>query len=279
MKERKSMIDSEFKASSVRHQCSLLGVCRSGLYYTPSSESEENLNILRLLDAQYMKTPFYGERRLHSILQQEGFRVNIKRLRRLMEVVRWRTLYPRRRTTISERKALKYPYLLRDLEIERSNQVWGIDITYIPMKRGFMYLFAIIDLYSRYVVGWSVSNTMTSEWCVHTIEEAMSRYGKPDMINSDQGSQFTADCYVELLKKNGIEISMDGKGRALDNVFIERLWRSVKQEYIYLNPCETGHELWHGLNGYFRFYNRERLHQSIDYMPPEKRYRPVAEAA
>jgi putative transposase len=196
-----------------------------------------------------------------------------------MEVVRWRTLYPRRRTTFTDGKALKYPYLLRGLKVERSNQIWGIDITYIPMKRGFMYLLAIIDLYSRYVVGWSVSNTMTAEWCVHTLEEAISRHGKPEIVNSDQGSQFTADCYVELLKKNGIEISMDGKGRALDNVFIERLWRSVKQECVYLNPYETGRELWHGLNNYFRFYNEERPHQSIENMPPEKRYRPAVEAA
>jgi putative transposase len=229
MKERKSVIDIEFNDSSMRHQCGLLGVCRSGLYYTPSAESEENLSILRFLDTQYLKTPFYGGRRLYSMLRQEGFRINIKRLRCLMEVVRWRTLYPRRRTTLTDRKVLKYPYLLRDLKVERSNQVWGIDITYIPMKRGFMYLFAIIDLCSRYVVGWSVSNTMSAEWCVHTLEGAISRHGKPEIINSDQGSQFTADCYVELLKRNGIGISMDGKGRALDNVFIERLWRSVKQ--------------------------------------------------
>ena len=279
MKERKAMIESGTGETSIRRQCGLLGVCRSGLYYTPSTESEENLQILRFLDAQYLKTPFYGERRLHSILLQEGFRINRKRLRRLMEVVRWRTLYPHRRTTISDHRALKYPYLLRDLNIERSNQVWGIDITYIPMKHGFMYLFAIIDLYSRYVVGWSVSNTMTAEWCVHTLEEAIVRHGKPEMINSDQGSQFTADCYVELLKRNEIEISMDGRGRALDNVFIERLWRSVKQEYVYLHPCETGHELWRGLEGYFRFYNRERPHQSLDHLPPERRYRPMGEAA
>jgi putative transposase len=279
MNARKAMIEEGLAYSSVRRQSTLLDVCRSGLYYTTSVETEENLRIMRYLDAQYLKTPFYGERRLLSILQQEGYRVNIKRLRRLMRTVRWRTLYPKRRTTISDGKAHKYPYLLRDLQITRSNQVWAIDITYIPMKRGFMYLFAIIDLYSRYVVGWSVSNTMTAEWCSGVLEEAMSRYGKPEIINGDQGSQFTSDCYIELLKTRGIEISMDGKGRAMDNIFIERLWRSVKQEYVYLNPCETGQELWRGLDKYFCFYNTERPHQSLDNQPPAKRYKPPAIAA
>jgi putative transposase len=279
MNERKSMIEPSSDDASLRHQCSLLGVCRSGLYYTPSVETEENLNILLFLDAQYLKTPFYGERRLLSILRREGYPINIKRLRRLMEAVRWQTLYPERRTTVSDRRALKYPYLLKDLNVERSNQVWEIDITYVPMRRGFMYLFAIIDLYSRYVAGWSLSNTMSAEWCVSALEQAISCHGKPEIINSDQGSQFTAGCYLELLKTKGIQISMDGRGRALDNVFIERLWRSVKQEYVYLNPCETGQELWRGLNDYFRFYNRERPHQSINNVPPGERYHPLKEVA
>jgi len=277
--ERKTMVDNETTGISIRQQCTLLDVCRSGLYYTPSVETDENLDILRFMDSQYLKTPFYGERRLLSILRQDGYRVNIKRLRRLMRVVRWNTLYPGRRTTVSDRKACKYPYLLGGLKVDRSNQVWAIDITYIPMKRGFMYLFAIIDLYSRYVVGWSVSNTMTAEWCVETLKEAIARCGKPEVINSDQGSQFTSDCYIELLKTNDIQISMDGKGRAMDNIFIERLWRSVKQEYVYLNPCETGRELWRGLDAYFRFYNTERPHQSLGNMPPEKWYNPLGEAA
>jgi len=273
------MVDIETGNVSVRRQCDLLSVSRSGLYYTPSVETEENLQLMQFLDSQYLKTPFYGERRLLSILREAGYRINIKRLRRLMQVVRWRTLYPKRQTTVSDAKAEKYPYLLNGLEVERNNQVWAIDITYIPMKRGFMYLFAVIDLYSRYVVGWSVSNTMTAEWCVEVLEEAISRYGKPDIINSDQGSQFTSDCYIQLLKANEIQISMDGKGRALDNIFIERLWRSVKQEYVYLNPCETGQELWAGLNEYFRFYNTERPHQSLNNQPPKKRHNPLEEAA
>jgi putative transposase len=275
MNERKKLVDREDTSASVRHQCTLLRVCRSGLYYTPSVETDESLDILRFLDAQYLKTPFYGERRLLSILRQEGYRINIKRLRRLMQVVRWRTLYPKRRTTVSDRKAQKYPYLLKGLPIDRRNQVWAIDITYIPMRRGFMYLFAVIDLYSRYVVGWGLSNTMTSEWCVEILKDAIACNGKPDIINSDQGSQFTAECYIDLLNTNGIQISMDGKGRALDNAFVERLWRSVKQEYVYLNPCETGHELWRGLNDYFRFYNTERPHQSLRNSPPRTWYQPL----
>jgi putative transposase len=196
-----------------------------------------------------------------------------------MKLVRWQTLYPKSRTTVGDKKAQKYPYLLKGLQVERSNQVWATDITYIPMKRGFMYLFAVIDLYSRYVVKWSVSNTMTAEWCVSVLEEAIADAGKPEIINSDQGSQFTSECYIELLKTKEIQISMDGKGRALDNIFIERLWRSVKQEYVYLNPCETGLELWEGLNDYFRFYNTQRPHQSLNNMPPEKRYHPIEKVA
>ena len=191
-----------------------------------------------------------------------------------MRIVCWRTLYPKKRTTLSEKNALKYPYLLQCLKADHPNQVWAIDITYIPMKRGFMYLFAIIDLYSRYVVGWDLSNSMTSEWCVGILKEAIKQYGKPEIVNSDQGCQFTADKYIDFLKTNEIKISMDGKGRALDNIFIERLWRSVKQEYVYLNPCETGKELWNGLNKYFQFYNTKRLYQSLGHLPPVKFYKP-----
>jgi putative transposase len=273
------MMERESNSTSIRHQCELLSLCRSGLYYTSQRESEDNLSIMRLMDSQYLKTPFYGERKLLSIIRKEGYSVNIKRIRRLMTIVRWRTLYPEKRTTISDKTSHKYPYLLKSEKIERVNQAWGIDITYIPMRRGFMYLFAIIDLHSRYVVGWDLSNSMTAEWCVEVLKEALLRHGKPEIINSDQGSQFTSDIYIELLKNEGIQISMDGKGRALDNIFIERLWRSVKQEYVYLNPCETGRELWRGLNNYFQFYNEERPHQSLQNLTPILCYRGTEKAA
>ena len=272
MTERKKMIAKESSEPGVRRQSELLSVCRRSLYHVPRGESEENLAILRRLDAQYLETPFYGERRLLAMLLVLGYDIHVKRLRRLMKIVCWRTLYPKKRTTMADEKTFKYPYLLRDLKAERRNRVWAVDITYIPMKHGFMYLFAVIDLYSRYVVGWDLSNSMDSEWCAGILKEAIDRHGKPEIINSDQGCQFTSRKYIDFLKENGIRISMDGKGRALDNVFIERLWRSVKQEYVYLNPCESGSELWRGLNKYFQFYNTERPHQSLDYKTPDKFY-------
>ena len=279
MTDRRKMIDKALKNPSVRRQSQMLSLCRSGLYYVPNVETEENLAILRILDAQYLETPYYGERRLLAMLRAMGYMINMKRLRRLMRTVLWRTLYPKRRTTISDGKALKYPYLLRDLTVDHTNQVWAIDITYIPMKSGFMYLFAVIDLYSRYVVGWDLCNAMTAEWCVSVLQKAISRHGKPEIVNSDQGCQFTSDRYIDFLKTANVSISMDGKGRALDNVFIERLWRSVKQEYVYLNPCKTGNDLWRGLDKYFTFYNTERPHQSLGYLTPDKLYYPVIKTA
>lgn len=272
MKERKRMIDKTNKTMSVSKQCNLLQVNRGSLYYTPAMESDENLQIMRWLDEQYLEHPFYGVNKLIKQLLLLGFLVNPKRLRRLMKLVNWKTLYPQTNTTKIDPKKYKYPYLLRNLKIERPNQVWAIDITYIPMEKGFMYLFAIIDVYSRYVVGWSVSNTMTAQWCVDTIEQAIAEHGKPEIINSDQGTQFTSEVYIDFLKENEILISMDGKGRAIDNVFIERLWRSVKYEHIYLYVYETGDELWQGLSHYFQFYNQERLHQNLNYQTPYQYY-------
>jgi len=279
--QRKSMIDNTIDSPNLSRQCSLLSLHRSGIYYRSKSESEENLAIMRFLDEQYFQTPFYGLERLLGLLQLSGYRVNRKRLRRLMSLVGWQTLFPGKRTSISDEKAYKYPYLLGNLDIIRPNLVWAtayfvhstsIDITYIPMERGFMYLFAIIDLYSRYVVGWSLSNTMSAQWCVDTIEEAIAQYGVPQIINSDQGCQFTSDLYVGCLQKHGISISMDGKGRAIDNVFIERLWRSVKYEHVYLYAYDDGNQLWKGLDDYFRFYNHKRIHQSLGYRIPSDVY-------
>lgn len=270
------MIRSGKKELSIVKQCDLLEVSRSGLYYEPAGESPENLAIMRMMDEQYFKTPFYGLERLLVLLVVSGYRINRKRLRRLMGLQGWQTLYPTRRTTCVDPLAYKYPYLLRGLSIERKNQVWAIDITYLPMKNGFMYLCAIIDLHTRYVVGWGVSNSMTSEWCRDIVKDAIEAHGKPEIMNSDQGCQFTSHSYIQLLKDKEIQISMDGKGRAIDNVFVERLWRSVKYENVYLHAYEDGLSLFKGLKNYFTFYNDERRHQSLDYETPLTVYRRAA---
>jgi putative transposase len=267
------MIDKGHSSLSVARQCRLLGIHRSGLYYKPCSESEENLIIMRLLDEQYFKTPFYGVRRLTAWLQGQGYFINRKRVSRLLKLMGWQTIYRRPRSTSKPCKENKiYPYLLRGLAINRANQVWAMDITYVPMRKGFMYLCAVIDVHTRYVVNWSLSNTMTAEWCCQVVEEAIGEHGKPEIFNTDQGSQFTSTVFTGMLKEKEIEISMDGKGRAIDNIFIERLWRSVKYEHVYLRVPGDGVCLYEGLKEYFRFYNGERLHQSLKYQTPEVLY-------
>jgi len=260
---------------SISHQCRMLQIHRSGLYYTLCVESEENLLLMRLLDEQYFKTPFYGARKLTKWLEQQGYNINKKRVKRLMDLVGWQTIYRKPNTSWKNKTHLVYPYLLRELKIERSNHVWAIDITYIPMRRGFMYLCAIIDLHTRYVVNWSISNTMTAEWCSSIVKEAVATHGKPAIINSDQGSQFTSEEYTSLFDAE-MKISMDGKGRCIDNIFIERLWKSVKYECVYLHAFEDGVQLYEGLKNYFQFYNHERIHQSLDYKTPASLYRQVA---
>lgn len=271
LEQRRLMVDPSSELSLTK-QCDLLTIHRSGLYYKPSLETDENLEIMRKLDEQYFKTPFYGVLRLTALLQQEGYKINEKRTRRLMKLIHWQTIYREPKTTISNLTHYKYPYLLKGAKIERANQVWAMDITYIPMRKGFMYLAAIIDLHSRYVVNWSISNTMSAEWCSQVLEEAIVRHGKPEIFNTDQGSQFTSEVFINVLKNNEIQISMDGKGRALDNIFIERLWKSVKYENVYLNVYENGVDLYKGLSQYFEFYNNERLHQSLEYETPFQRY-------
>jgi putative transposase len=274
--ERRSMVESRHAKLSVCWQCAALNLHRSGLYYTASEETEENLQLLRLLDEQYMKTPFYGIRRLTYWLRSIGYAVNRKRVKRLMEIMGWQTIFRKPNTSKRNKLHPVYPYLLRGLEVERRNQVWAIDITYVPMKKGFMYLCAIIDLKTRFTVNWSLSNTMTAEWCAQVVADAVELHGKPEIINSDQGSQFTSIEYTTLLQQLEIKISMDGKGRAIDNIFIERLWRSVKYECVYINIFEDGVKLYQGLNDYFNFYNKERLHQSLDYKTPESLYKNAA---
>ncbi len=260
---------------SISHQCRMLEIHRSGLYYTPCLENEENLLLLRLLDEQYLTTPFYGVRKLTKWLEQQGYNINKKRVKRLMNLVGWQTIYCKPSTSWKNKKHPVYPYLLKDLKIERSNQVGAIDITYIPMRKGFMYLCAIIDLHTRYVVNWSISNTMTAEWCKSIVGEAIATHGTPTSINSDQGSQFTSAAYTSLFDDE-MKISMDGQGRCMDNIFIERLWRSVKYECVYLPAFEDGVELYEGLNNYFFFYNNDRIHQSLDYKTPVSLYRNAA---
>ncbi len=274
--ERLSLVEKNHTKLSVIEQCELLTIHRSGLYYKPLSESNLNLDIMKRLDKQYFTTPFYGVLRLTALLRKEGYPINEKRVRRLMKLINWKTIYREPRTTISQKGDYKYPYLLTGLKVERPNQVWAMDITYIPMRHGFMYLTAIIDLYSRYVVHWSLSNSMTAEWCAEVLRAAIEKHGKPEIFNTDQGSQFTSAIFINTLKSNEIKISMDGKGRALDNIFIERLWKSVKYENVYLNVYENGVDLYKGLNDYFEFYNKQRIHQSLDYETPEKIYQRAA---
>lgn len=277
MEARRAMIEKGIDISLCR-QCDLLRIHRSGLYYVPVPETDENLHLMRLIDERYYKTPFYGIRRLTVWVRQQGYNVNRKRVGRLMGIVGWRTLYHKRNTSKKNKENPVYPYLLKDLVIDHPNQVWAIDITYVPMRRGFMYLCAIIDVHTRYVLNWGISNTMTSLWVRQIVEEAIETYGQPEIINSDQGSQFSGFEYTSLLteRDNPIAISMDGKGRAIDNIFIERLWKSVKYECVYIHVFDDGVQLYNGLKEYFHFYNTERPHQSLDYKTPEWKYREAA---
>jgi putative transposase len=258
---------------SVRRQCELLGLCRSSLYYQPARDSAENLRLMRQIDEEYTAHPFYGSRKMTVWLREvQGEQVNRKRVRRLMRVMGLEAIYPKPRLSLAGRGHRIYPYLLRDVAIERPDQVWSADITYVPMAAGFMYLAATIDWYSRCVIAWRLSNTLEGSFCVEMLQEALS-WGRPEVFNTDQGVQFTAEAFTGRLVEAGVAVSMDGKGRCLDNVFVERLWRSVKYEDLYLRCYETVAELGRGLKRYFGFYNEERLHQSLDYRTPAQVYR------
>jgi len=269
--ERRQMIEHQHSLSLVS-QCDLLGLHRSGLYYQPVAVGSEDLALMSLLDKQYLKTPFYGYRKMTKFLQGQGYQVNHKRVRRLMQLMGIEAIYCKPNTSRPNQAHKIYPYLLKGLPITKVNQVWATDITYVPMERGFMYLMAIMDLYSRYVLEWSVSNTMEAEWCTQTLQKAISKYGQPGIFNTDQGSQFTAELFVGVLLSNGIQPSMDGKGRAIDNIFVERLWRSVKYEDIYLKAYDGGWQLEKGMSRYFNFYNQQRLHQGLNYQTPQQVY-------
>lgn len=264
---KRALIEPEHSQLSIRRQCELVGLNRSTLYYTPAQESDLNLRLMRLIDEQYMKTPFYGWPRMTAHLRRRGHQVNHKRVQRLMRLMDLQAIYPRRRTSVVATGHKVYPYLLRNLAITQPNQVWSTDITYIPMLRGFMYLVAIMDWYSRYVVTWQLSNTLDGRFCLEALDQALAQ-AQPEIFNTDQGAQFTALKFTSRLESAGVRISMDGRGRALDNVFIERLWRSVKYEHVYLYEYALVPELEKGLHDYFTFYNHERPHQSLSYQTP-----------
>ncbi len=271
MSERRAQIHTEHGLTKTR-RCELLDVARSSAYYHPEPVSEADLALMRLIDEIHLKRPFYGSRRMRDELEDRGHKVNRKRIQRLMRLMDLRALYPRRRTSQPGKGHKIYPYLLRDLPIERANQAWATDICYLPMAKGFMYLVAIMDWHSRRVLSWRVSNTLDTDFCIEALEEALLRFGAPEIFNTDQGSQFTSEAFTGVLNDHGINISMDGKGRWVDNVFVERLWRSVKYEDVYLRAYETPTELRAGLARYFEFYNTRRRHSALDRRTPDAVY-------
>ena len=269
------MIDSK-ENISVRRQSNLVSISRSSFYYKPVGESTENLKIMRIMDEHYIKHPTAGVIRMQDFLFTLSIIANHKRVRRLLRLMGVLAIYPKR--NLSRLGKAKYirPYLLKDLEIDHSNHVWEIDITYIPMYKGFMYLTAIIDVYSRYIVGWGLSNSLEAKHSLNVLKEAIAVHGKPEIVNSDQGSQFTCEGWINYLEKENVKISMDGKGRAIDNIFIERFWRSLKYDHVYLFPAEDGIELYKGLKEYFHYYNNELSHQGINRQIPVTLYKPAA---
>jgi putative transposase len=274
---KRGLVEPGHRQLSVVRQCELLGLARSSLYYTPQPASAENLLLMRLIDEQYTRTPFYGVRRMTAWLREKEQAVNHKRVRRLMGLMGLEAIYPKPRMSVADPNHRIYPYLLRGVAVERVNQVWSTDITYIRLARGFVYLVAIMDWFSRYVLAWALSVTMDVSFCLEALERALAR-GRPEIFNSDQGSQFTSREFTSRLEGTGIRISMDGRGRALDNVFVERLWRSVKYEEVYLKDYGTVPEARAGLGDYFAFYNTERLHQSLAYKTPAAVYVGIAVA-
>lgn len=256
---------------SIAQQCELLGLARSSYYYEPVPESEENLLLMRLLDEQYTQTPFYGTRKMTAWLNTQGYAVERKRVRRLLRLMNLEAIYPKPKLSVPGPNEQRYPYLLRGLTIERCNQVWSCDITYIRLQKGFIYLMAVIDWFSRYVLSWEISITLDMSFCLEALDRAL-RLATPEIFNTDQGVQFTSPEFTSRLKAAAIAISWDGRGRALDNIFVERLWRSVKQEEVYIKDYQSVPEAVSNLRAYFTFYNHQRLHQSLDYQTPAQVY-------
>jgi putative transposase len=248
-------------------QCDLLGLARSSYYYEPVPESEENLRLMRLLDEQYTRTPFYGTRKMTAWLNTQGDAVERKRVTRLLRLMGLEAIYPKPRTSVPGTVEQRYPYVLRGMGIERCNQVWSCDITYIRLQRGVIYLMAVIDWFSRYVLSWEISVTLDTSFCLEAVDRAL-RIATPEIFNTDQGVQFTSTEFTNRLKAADIRISWDGRGRALDTIFVERLWRSVKYEEVYIKDYQSVPEAMSNLRAYFTFYNHERLHQALDYRTP-----------
>lgn len=272
LRERREWITAQDVTLSIVRQCALAGLSRSSYYYEPlGSESERNLELMRVIDRLYLKRPFYGAPRMTDWLGELGYRVNHKRVERLMGVMGLQATLPGPHTSRRHPEHRIYPYLLRDLTVERPNQVWCSDITYVGMRRGFLYLVAVLDWFSRYVLAWELSNTLEAAFCVEALERALVQ-GRPDIFNTDQGAQFTAEQFTGCLERVGVQISMDGRGRALDNVMVERLWRTVKYEDIYLRDYADGTEVRGGLGRYFRFYNTQRPHQGLGKRTPAEVY-------
>jgi len=262
------MIAAETPDLSVSRQCALLGVSRSSVYYRPVAVSQESLDLMGLIDRQFLKTPYYGSRRMAAWLNRQGYAVGRGRVRRLMRLIGLEAIYQKPKTSKPAPEHKVYPYLLGGLVIDRVSQVWCTDITYVPMARGFLYLVVIMDWVSRYALAWRLSNSLEADFCVDALEEALIRFAPPEVFNSDQGSQFTSLAFTERLSDAGVEISMDGKGRFMDNIFIERLWRSLKYEEVYLKAYDSVAEARAGIGGWLAFYNTERLHQALDYRTP-----------
>lgn len=274
IKEKRQMIEPYYKELSVNRQCELLDINRSSYYYKPATESDLNLELMKLIDRQYIRTPYYGAPRMTAHLKRKEYKINHKRIARLMRKMGLSAIYPGSKSRKNHPGHKIYPYLLRDLKILKPNHVWSTDITYIPLRKGFLYLVAVLDWYSRYVLSWRLSNTLEVGFCIEALEEALEKT-KPEIFNSDQGVQFTSNQFTNILAGNNIQISMDGRGRAFDNIFIERLWRSVKQEEVYIKDYVNGIEAYNGIKDYFNLYNNERLHQSLNYNTPAEIYNEI----
>ncbi|MFD0915006.1 IS3 family transposase [Pseudahrensia aquimaris] len=270
---RRKMIEPDIPNLSVTKQCALLSISRSSFYYEPKGETDMNLDLMRKIDKQFLETPFFGVRQMTWHLRNEGHAVNEKRIRRLMRLMGLMPIYQKPNTSKAAKGHKIFPYLLRGLHVDRPNQVWCYDITYLPMRRGFLYLAAIMDWNTRKVLAWRISNTMEAGFCVDALNEAIHKFGSPDIMNTDQGSQFTSFAWTDCLRRSGIRISMDGKGRFLDNIFVERLWRSMKYECVYLHAWETGSQAKAGIKKWMDFYNQKRPHSALGGKPPATVYR------